>query len=183
MEVKVKSISPLAQAQANQDITAVARFLELVQGRFGPEIMNILIDSEETAEYLAKKFGVPDQLIRDTNERKRLVQMAQQYAQAQGQMQPDGVMDGQQGQINKVIGSDGISRSKVENDLINMNIASLFSSETGQEVLKYLRSITIELVNGANVSDAELRHLEGQRFLVGLIEQRIQQGHRAKNEQ
>lgn len=87
------------------------------------------------------------------------------------------------GKSNKVIGSDGISRSRVENDLINMNIASLFSSETGQEVLKYLRSITIELVNGANVSDAELRHLEGQRFLVGLIEQRIQQGHRAKNEQ
>lgn len=93
-EVKVKSISPLAQAQANQDITAVARFLELVQGRFGPEIMNILIDSEETAAYLAKKFGVPDQLVRDGNERKQLVQMAQQYAQAQGQMQPDGVVTG-----------------------------------------------------------------------------------------
>ena len=59
-EVKVRSVSPLAQAQANQDITSVARFLELVQGRFGPEITNILINSEETAVYLAKKFGVPD---------------------------------------------------------------------------------------------------------------------------
>jgi hypothetical protein len=85
--------------------------------------------------------------------------------------------------FTKVIGTDGISRSKVENDLININIASLFTTDTGAEVLKYLRSITIELVNGANVSDAELRHLEGQRYLVGLIEQRIQQGHRAKNEQ
>jgi hypothetical protein len=56
--------------------------------------MNILIDSEETAAYLAKKFGVPDQLVRDGNERKQLVQMAQQYAQAQGQMQPDGVVTG-----------------------------------------------------------------------------------------
>jgi hypothetical protein len=31
-EVKVSSVSPLAQAQANEDITSVARFLELVQG-------------------------------------------------------------------------------------------------------------------------------------------------------
>lgn len=85
-EVKVRSVSPLAQAQANQDITSVARFLELVQGRFGPEITNILINSEETAVYLAKKFGVPDKLVRDLEERKQLVAMAQQYAQQQQQM-------------------------------------------------------------------------------------------------
>ena len=85
-EVKVRSVSPLAQAQANQDITSVARFLELVQGRFGPEITNILINSEETAVYLAKKFGVPDKLVRDLNERQQLVAMAQQYAQQQQQM-------------------------------------------------------------------------------------------------
>ena len=85
-EVKVRSVSPLAQAQANQDITSVARFLELVQGRFGPEITNILINSEETAVYLAKKFGVPDKLVRDLEERQQLVAMAQQYAMEQQQM-------------------------------------------------------------------------------------------------
>lgn len=88
-EVKVRSVSPLAQAQANQDITSVARFLELVQGRFGPEITNILINSEETAVYLAKKFGVPDKLVRDLEERQQLVAMAQQYAQQQQQMSPN----------------------------------------------------------------------------------------------
>lgn len=98
-EIKVRSVSPLAQAQANQDITSVARFLELVQGRFGPEITNILINSEETAVYLAKKFGVPDNLIRDLNERQQLVQMAQQYAQQQQQIQQQaaGVTLGEQG--------------------------------------------------------------------------------------
>jgi len=94
-EVKVRSISPLAQAQANQDITSVARWLELVQTTFGPEIMNILINSEDTAAYLGKKFGVPDNLIRDVEERKQLVAMAQQYAQQQQQMQ----MQQQQGQM------------------------------------------------------------------------------------
>ena len=86
-EVKVRSVSPLAQAQHNQDITSVSRYLELVQGAFGPEVMNLLISSEQTAEYLAKKFGVPDNLIRDADERSRIVEQAQQMQQQQLQMQ------------------------------------------------------------------------------------------------
>lgn len=85
-EVKIKSVSPLAQAQSNQDIVSFDRFLELIQGRFGPEILNLLVSSEEAAVYLAKKFGVPDNLIRDVGERKQIVEMAQQ-------MQQQGVME------------------------------------------------------------------------------------------
>ena len=80
-QVKVRSVSPLAQSQSNADITAIARWLELIQARFGPEITNLLINAEETAAHLAKKFGVPDVLIRDIAERKQLVEMAQQMAQ------------------------------------------------------------------------------------------------------
>ena len=64
-EVKIRSVSPLAQAQANQDISSIARFLELVGGVFGPEMLQLLIDGEQTAAHLAKKFGVPESLIRD----------------------------------------------------------------------------------------------------------------------
>ena len=80
-EVKIKSVSPLAQAQSNQDIVSFDRFLELIQGRFGPEVTNLLVSSEEAAVYLAKKFGVPDNLIRDVGERKQIVEMAQQMQQ------------------------------------------------------------------------------------------------------
>lgn len=80
-EVKIKSVSPLAQAQSNQDIVSFDRFLELIQGRFGPEVTNLLVSSEEAAVYLAKKFGVPDNLIRDVGERKQIVEMAQQMNQ------------------------------------------------------------------------------------------------------
>ena len=86
-EVKVRSVSPLAQAQHNQDITSVSRYLELVQNAFGPEVMNLLVSSEQTAEYLAKKFGVPDNLVRDADERSRIVEQAQQMQQQQMQMQ------------------------------------------------------------------------------------------------
>ena len=59
------------------------RFLQVVAGNFGPEVMNLLIKSEDAAVYLAKKFGVPDSLIRDGIERQQLLQAAQQLQQAQ----------------------------------------------------------------------------------------------------
>ena len=86
-EIKVRSVSPLAQAQANQDISVVSRFLELIASSFGPEMLQLLIDGEETAIYLAKKFGVPESLIRDEEQRKQIAQAAQQLAQQQAMQQ------------------------------------------------------------------------------------------------
>jgi hypothetical protein len=83
---------------------------------------------------------------------------------------------------NKVnIGLDGIQRSSDKDVQISQNISQIFESPTGKEVLRYLRSITIEMVNGPNVTTEELRHIEGQRYIVGLIEQRIAHSHRSKN--
>jgi len=83
---------------------------------------------------------------------------------------------------NKVnIGLDGIQRSSDKDVQVSQNIAEIFNTPTGKEVLRYLRSITIEMVNGPNVTTEELRHIEGQRYVVGLIEQRIAHSHRSKN--
>lgn len=89
-EVKVRSVSPLAQAQANQDITSISRYLQLVGGTFGPEILTLLVKPEDVAVHLAEKFGVPDTLIRDSVEREELGRAAQRYqeAQSRGEM-PD----------------------------------------------------------------------------------------------
>jgi hypothetical protein len=79
------------------------------------------------------------------------------------------------------LGIDGFPR-KPEDDLnISQNIAKLFSTEAGQNILTYLRSITIDAVSGPNITDNELRHLEGQRYIVGLIVRRINHSHGAKN--
>ena len=83
---------------------------------------------------------------------------------------------------NKVnIGIYGIQRTSEKDAEVSHNIAQIFESPVGKEVLRYLRSITIEMVNGPNVTTEELRHLEGQRYLVGLIEQRIAHSQRSKN--
>ena len=74
---------------------------------------------------------------------------------------------------NNRIGIDNFPRKISDDNNISLNVRPGFRTPTGQEVIKYLRSITIEAVTGPAASDAELRHLEGQRYIVGLIERRI----------
>ncbi len=75
--------------------------------------------------------------------------------------------------MSRQIGIDNFPRSKENDEKISKDIRAAFRTPNGQQVLKYLRSITIEAVTGPAASDAELRHLEGQRYLVGLIERRV----------
>lgn len=84
------------------------------------------------------------------------------------------------GQLKVNIGIDGIPRKTAEDKKLSQNVAEVFSTPTGKEVLRYLRSVTIEMVSGPNISTEELRHLEGQRYLVGLLERRIAHAHRSK---
>ncbi len=77
-EVKVVSISPLAQAQMQTDIASVDRFLELVMARFGPQMLPMLVKGNEVAKFLAKKFSVPEDLLMTDADRQQVVQQAQQ---------------------------------------------------------------------------------------------------------
>ena len=78
------------------------------------------------------------------------------------------------------LGVDNFPRTKEDDQIISRNINSVFKTPNGSAVLKYLRSITIESVQGPNASDAELRHLERQRYLVGVVERRISHAQRIK---
>jgi len=85
--------------------------------------------------------------------------------------------------MQKHLGLDQFPRKKEDDERISKDIKTLFSTPNGKQVLKYLRSITIESVQGPHATDAELRHLEGQRYLVGLISRRIDHAERIqKNE-
>lgn len=77
------------------------------------------------------------------------------------------------------LGCDGWPRTPADEREINVTMAAVFAGEAGRKALAYLRSITIEAVAGPAVSDAELRHREGMRALVGIIETRIRQGREA----
>lgn len=54
--------------------------------------------------------------------------------------------------------------------------AACFATASGREVLADLRRRTIERDTPADMPEAELRHLEGQRHLVRTIENLIKRG-------
>jgi hypothetical protein len=60
---------------------------------------------------------------------------------------------------------DVLSSEAAERELIAACTRCLGSAD-GRRLLQHLRSITVERVLGPGVSDAVLRHLEGQRSLV-----------------
>ena len=73
----------------------------------------------------------------------------------------------------QVTSIDGFARSNEQEKLINQLISSVFEGDNGKAVLKYLKSITLEAVAGSHITSNELFHLEGRRFLVAILQQRI----------
>ncbi len=78
---------------------------------------------------------------------------------------------------------DGVQRSQEVDEKISLDIAALLATPSGQAVMQYLRSVTIDIVNGPNISNDELRHLEGQRFIVGLLSSRANHGSLIKSKE
>lgn len=76
----------------------------------------------------------------------------------------------------RLLGPDGIARTPDKEAELNKLFAGIFGSEGGREVMRYLRSITIESVAGPHITPNELMHREGMRYLVGIMEQRIAGG-------
>jgi D-mannonate dehydratase len=62
-----------------------------------------------------------------------------------------------------------------ENDLV-LAFARCFRGRDGERVLAHLRRLTIERRLGPDCSNAELRHLEGQRHLAAYIAQLVERG-------
>lgn len=79
-------------------------------------------------------------------------------------------------QNKALIGLDNFKRGSDEEENLNSAFSALFGTDIGLSVLQYLKSITIDSVGGPEISDNSLRHLEGQRYIVGLIQRRINKG-------
>jgi hypothetical protein len=76
----------------------------------------------------------------------------------------------------RVLGPDGLTLEIAEDQRLNALILTTFGRGAGREVLAWLRSISIEMVGGPQITDGELRHREGMRYLVAVIEGRMKQG-------
>ena len=76
----------------------------------------------------------------------------------------------------RVMAVDGGSYSKELDDDLNNLAHGTFSTPAGQRFLQYLEGITTRRVLGPDAPDSHLRHLEGARWLVGVIRQRMAAG-------
>ena len=83
-------------------------------------------------------------------------------------------------QRSSYVGIDGIHRTKESDEIISKNVSAVFDTPAGKEVLNYLRSITIESVNGPIIEPNQLLHHEGQRYIVAIVENRIKHSKRIK---
>lgn len=70
---------------------------------------------------------------------------------------------------------DGQARTKEQEQRINVLAQATFNTPSGQEFLDYLKSITIHAICGPEISAEGLRHREGMRHLVAIIEERRRQ--------
>ena len=71
---------------------------------------------------------------------------------------------------------DGYVRSEEEERNLNKTFAGVFKGDEGKKILEYIKSITTEAVAGPNIDSNKLFHLEGMRFLAGVIQTRIKKG-------
>lgn len=83
----IEHISPLAQAQDEEDITRDIRFVETIAGLFGPQTALGITDPFKFARALAEKLNVDPEIVASEEQEQLLKQALAQQA-AQGAIQP-----------------------------------------------------------------------------------------------
>lgn len=71
---------------------------------------------------------------------------------------------------------DGMKRTEDDERRLNSIFAAKFNDDAGRQIIEYLRSISINFVQGPGYDPKHLPHLEGQRFHQSIIERRIEYG-------
>jgi hypothetical protein len=73
-------------------------------------------------------------------------------------------------------GIDGRLYTPDVEDGLNTLVARVLGTPDGERLLAYLRNLTLNHAFEADVSPNTLMHKEGQRWLVGMLVQRLQKG-------
>ena len=81
-------VSPLLRAQDQQDVADFVRFQQTAAQTFGPEFTPTLYNQDAVVQFLASKFGIPEDLLADPETKRanieQLAQLAQQHGMVSG---------------------------------------------------------------------------------------------------
>jgi hypothetical protein len=61
----------------------------MIQGRVGPELTNLIVNQMAVAKFVAKKLGIPENLVRSEEEMQQAAQQMQQMMQQQQPMEDE----------------------------------------------------------------------------------------------
>lgn len=87
--VKIQSVSPLANAQALEEVANLDRALEMIAMRWGPQQALMEVNPQRGARFVFERMRIDPQILNSQGERQQLAQflqqtMAQQNAPAEG---------------------------------------------------------------------------------------------------
>jgi len=96
-KIKFRYKSPLAQSKGQQDMAILTQYVQLMQGIFGPEVAQLMIDPERTPWMLAEKIQLDTGFLLTAEQMKQAAeavaaQQAQQQAQANEAAEQTGEM-------------------------------------------------------------------------------------------
>lgn len=66
--IALEPISPLLRAQEQEEVVRMDKFCEMIIGRFGPDMGNVVINTFKYAEKLRRKMGVDPEVVRGEGE-------------------------------------------------------------------------------------------------------------------
>ena len=93
-QIKVRPLSPLTRAQAQDDVLRHVNFMQTIAGLLGPQAPMLMTDVDKFARYLAEKMGFDPNLLRTKAEQAALMQQAMQMAQQAGMIPGGGAAPG-----------------------------------------------------------------------------------------
>ena len=79
-EIDIISVSPLASAQAQEDVVRYQKFVGALQGTFGPEVMPLLMNPQIVAQWLMEQYELKPSLLYDDKQKQELLGQIQQMA-------------------------------------------------------------------------------------------------------
>ncbi|MBH48840.1 MAG: hypothetical protein CME71_11795 [Halobacteriovorax sp.] len=83
-EIDIISVSPMASAQAQEDVVRYQKFVGALQGTFGPEVMPLLMNPQTVAQWLMEQYELKPSLLYDEKEKQELLGQIQQMAPQMG---------------------------------------------------------------------------------------------------
>lgn len=80
------------------------------------------------------------------------------------------------------VGPEGVQMPEALSEEISLEVCSLFASPLGQKVMTYLRSFTTNFAHQPGTTIEALAHREGARWLLGVIQARVEHGRQLSEE-